>query len=148
MTGTTSGQTTDSVIFRGVWNAYNKIGRPLTKADTTSHVYAVGSTRVWNNNNANRTVWVQGIISDPIIFSCFGSFNPTLAAGTTADMISYDNYETTSAQRTVSFLASTQEGGMSTYQASALGCHFMAVAEFANTSSTFNRFALTGVFIS
>lgn len=148
VTGATSGEMADTLSLRGIWNAYNRVARGLLRGDSTSHTYATASTRVWNNNNANRVMWIQGLASDTVLINLFGSFNPSTAAGAAFDMISIDNYESTSAQKGVSGLSGTQEGDESVYQASSLGCHFASIGEFATVSTTYNRVSMTGVFFS
>lgn len=59
-TGTAT--TEDSAAKRFVWNAYNRVPRRLYVADDTSHTVGnIGAWRGWNNANATRVEWVQGL---------------------------------------------------------------------------------------
>lgn len=51
-----TGQCEDSGNRRMVWNYYNREPRILTRINTTSHTYATGSWRAWNNSAANSQV--------------------------------------------------------------------------------------------
>jgi hypothetical protein len=56
----TSGECEDSDTKRLVWNMYQRISRLLFKRDTTTHSYASGSLRPWNNDATNAIEVVSG----------------------------------------------------------------------------------------
>lgn len=54
------GQTESSVLRRFVYNHYNQVDLATYQTDLTTHTYAVGTFRPWNNNLADKTECVMG----------------------------------------------------------------------------------------
>ena len=51
----TGGQCEDTIIWRGVYNEYNKVFRELYVNEATSHTYN-GAARKWNNSDTNNLI--------------------------------------------------------------------------------------------
>jgi hypothetical protein len=57
-----SGQVSERIALRGVWNAYNRILRPLLKTESSAGwTYNSATWRPWNNSTSNRVQAVCGI---------------------------------------------------------------------------------------
>lgn len=65
-TTSTTGQCEDSLTKRLVWNAYNRVARPVRVQDSTaSWTYGTEAWRIANNSTANRFEYVQGLQAEP-----------------------------------------------------------------------------------
>ena len=63
-----TGQCSDTIIFRGVWNLYNQTPRDLYVTEGTDHSYATETDRKWNNSDTNNIIkWVMGYRQGVII---------------------------------------------------------------------------------
>lgn len=70
----TSGQTEDSREKRYVWNHYNRVLRPLRRAESTvSWNYSTVSIRQANNNAANQVAVVVGVLEDAVVVNLFAN---------------------------------------------------------------------------
>ncbi|MBS1983120.1 MAG: hypothetical protein JST16_03015 [Bdellovibrionales bacterium] len=59
LTNSTGGQTDDTLVFRGVFNAHNRVSRPIKKFETTnSWSYSTDSWRAMNNDSTNNRATV------------------------------------------------------------------------------------------
>lgn len=66
-TTATIGQCEDSVLRRFVWNAYNRVPRPMRCIDTTdTWAYAVTAWRQARADAANKVEYVQGLSEEPV----------------------------------------------------------------------------------
>lgn len=76
---TTSTTTTeDSVAKRFLWNAYNRVRRPMVKKETTdTWTYTTATYRAANNSTTNRLEMIRGLDVDPIIVSVQSIVNNT-----------------------------------------------------------------------
>lgn len=81
-----SGQTEDSVTKRFVYNFYNRVGRKVVKADSTSHTYNSQTWRSYNNSTANRVEIVTGV-AEGVISLLFKSRSRYSSTGASAGMI-------------------------------------------------------------
>lgn len=81
---TTSTTTTeDSAAKRFVWNAYNRVQRPLLKLEATaSWNYTTATWRAWNNSTANRVEVLAGLNEEPVQINFVSGANSS--AGATA----------------------------------------------------------------
>jgi hypothetical protein len=72
-TTTVSGQCEDSLAKRYVYNAYNRVRRPLRVLEATdSWTYSTGSYRQANNNAANQLDFIQGLQDDAVEANVIG----------------------------------------------------------------------------
>ena len=76
---TTTGQCADSLLFRGVWNYYNRADRKLFKDVDTSHSYATPTNRYYNNDTTQFVNFVCGVEEDVINASIAGQWGDITA---------------------------------------------------------------------
>lgn len=63
----TAGQLNDAVLYRHVWNYYNRAQRLFLRQETTANWnYTTATIRQANGNTANQVDWVQGVSEDPV----------------------------------------------------------------------------------
>ena len=67
----------DTVLLRYLWNYYNRVMKPLYIENESSHTYATGTWRSWNNDAALRIQLILGLIEDPIWLSIQGQSKVT-----------------------------------------------------------------------
>jgi hypothetical protein len=97
------GQTEDSRARRLVWNAQNRVARPVRRFETaTSWTYAVASTwRQANANAANQVDVVVGLLETPIRLALTITGAHSVANGRVAAAIGEDSTTTPSAASTI-----------------------------------------------
>jgi hypothetical protein len=97
------GQTEDSRARRLVWNAQNRVARPVRRFETaTSWTYAVASTwRQANANAANQVDVVVGLLETPIRLALTITGAHSAANGRVAAAIGEDSTTTPSAASTI-----------------------------------------------
>jgi len=61
------GQCDDSITKRYVWNYYNRVQKEMFLYDATSHTYATGSWRSFNNDTSLVLKFVIGVLEDALI---------------------------------------------------------------------------------
>ncbi len=87
----TTGQCEDSAVKRFVWNYYNRVEQLLSVIETTSHTYAVGTNRKWNNSDTNNLIeFVIGIVEEAVP-SNISSMQYNATAGNRSDTKPYLN---------------------------------------------------------
>ena len=68
-----SSQGIDTLLFRHVWNYYNRVLRLLKRTEATdSWAYTTAAWRYWNNSSANAVSVLRGVEEDPVIFEVRG----------------------------------------------------------------------------
>lgn len=88
---TGAGQTTDSVLVRGVWNYYNRVHRTLNRRESTATWnYTLAAWQQANASTANQVAYVVGVAEDAVELSVQssatngGSVNAQVAIGINA----------------------------------------------------------------
>jgi hypothetical protein len=148
---TTSTTTTeDSKTSRYLWNAYNRVGRRVHVANSTSHTYTTASWREWNNGTGvTKLNFISGLPLDSLDLSLIGTL---LRTGTGA--IAYLNmgYDATDGS---SNLLSNLEGfgsvtvlslSGSVTVAGPVGKHYATCVEYGVSSVTYSTYVLQGDF--
>ncbi len=80
--GSSSGQTSDSVAARYLWNYYNRVTRNMTALESAGNwVYTTPVWRQANNNANNQLNFVCGVVEDSIYASVLAAGNNTGSAG-------------------------------------------------------------------
>lgn len=146
-----NGQTEDSDQNRLLWNAWRRRTRRLSKNESTSHSYATGTYRPWNNSAAGAQVtWVCGE-AGPVdlrwqaeMTQASASSQPYVAPGIDSTTAALDF------QSAITFnvaAGATISLGNSREIASGLGYHYACLLEFGGatgTPPTFVRASLSG----
>ncbi len=135
-----AGVSCDTILARFVWNYYNRTSRGLSAGDTTTHTYATGTWRSWNNDPTVRFEFIVGVAEDliPVIFNV--NFKATGAAQDGMAGFYMDN--TTSSNKSLRLLNipdTLQLYGNSIayhYGLSAIfGYHFIQITEYGYAAS-------------
>lgn len=142
-TSSVSGQTTDSVLSRLIWNYYNRVDRSLAKAETTaSWAYATSATiRQVRATATNQVEFVIGV-AEVEVQASYGcvltqdmagllSFRIGLGLDTTTA------FSTAQAGNTIVLTSANQSTGAAAYAAyPAVGYHYLAMLEAGNAGAT------------
>lgn len=137
-----SGQTEDSYTYRGVWNYYNRVGRPMRRLESTdSWTYTTATIRQANGSTANQVAFVVGVAEEGFSAQVLVASENTGAGPSPAVGIGLDS---TTAFATGSLLPPARNLVVSiqmTYAAfldtiPAEGYHFAAWLEYSTASGT------------
>lgn len=82
MTTGTSGQTEITLTNIALVNYYNKINKNFFVSDANLHTYTSATIRQYNNNNANKIGFLQGVVEYPLIAVFQADFNFDAGDGT------------------------------------------------------------------
>lgn len=133
----TTGQCSDSLLFRGVWNRYNQLERELLVTDATdTWNYATATWRSWNNSTSNRVNFVIGISENIMHFDAYGASNQGTghkgymgigldSTSANSGRVTTQAYLSTSGQNTNSFIGALYKG----YPG--IGAHYLQLLEYA-----------------
>lgn len=138
---TSTTATEDSITKRFVWNMYNRVPRPMFKAETgaSNWSYTTASWRSANNNTAIRLEIIRGLNEDAVQISNLAA-SQSSAGATTSCGIGLDS---TSSPTGASPLLGG--GGVAYYQSGTaaydgfpgLGYHYFQSLEYGGTSASF-----------
>ena len=149
-----SGQTEDSVTNRLLWNFYNRTSRRMYIFEATSHTYATGSFRKWNNATAAQVHFVIGLVEDSIIAVAYsrtagdavsnttGITNVGLNSGTARMSGNEGDVTFVGVTATPQIRANTFESAFP-----ALGYNFLTTIEFGMAGATFHAAETIGLII-
>ena len=142
------GTVSDTVLYRGVWNYYNRTRRQLLALDTTaSWTYNAATWRQWNNAAANKVEFVTGYAEDLITLNFTGILNSGGAGVYGACGIGVDSTSVNSAQVT-GLLGnnSNREQAIAQYETiPTAGYHYLGMLEYGHASTvTFYGQAASG----
>ena len=135
-----SGQTESSLAKRFVWNYFNRVELRARRLDSTDHEYTTASYRIWNNDAANITEFVIGVIEDSSILTFKGQTNGTAGSAclhgavlnqTGSAIVSTNNYSGQFMVMGATEIISTSGGGLAT------GYNYAALTEFGATGSNY-----------
>lgn len=137
----------DRIVYRYVWNNFNRVQRELYQQEKTNHAYN-GAYRLWNNSTAsNQLHFVVGLIEDYMI----GSVEPLIRAGADASFAAVTAYLNGAQVRAFSvsnFNVQYIRAGMPYASLPALGQNLLNVYESGNhANSTFDSFEHQFIFI-
>jgi len=138
---TSTSATEDSISKRFVWNMYNRVPRPLFKAETgtANWSYTTASWRSANNSTANRVEIIRGLNEDAVMLELLSSSQSSAGATTSAGI----GLDSTTAPTGASPLLGG--GGVAYYQSGTaaydgfpgLGYHCFQALEYGGTSASF-----------
>lgn len=141
-----SSQINDSLLKRHVWNAYNRVERPLKAVDTTNTwTYTTTTIRQANASAANQVDYIHGLNDEPITAQVVGNLINS-AANAMGVGVGIDS--TTAYSSSVAAIwgvvtgATNNVGSMAIYRGfPGIGRHYVAWLENGNTSGGTSTFA-------
>jgi len=141
-----SSQINDSVTLRHVWNAYNRVERPMAKTDTTdTWTYTTTTIRQANGSAANQVDYVCGLNEEPVTAMVIGNLvnSAANAMGVGIGVDSTTAYSSTIAGIWGSVTGATNNvGSIAKYRGfPGVGRHYIAWLEKGNVSGGTSTFA-------
>lgn len=134
-TGSTAGTTNDSVLIRGVFNAYNQVRRNMSVVDATNEWnYTTATWRQANGSTANQFTYVQGLPGSSVSVHVIGIASQSAGSVFGAVGVGIDSTSVNSAQVTGAVITGfTQISGL--YEGNpGLGYHTVAWLEISQAS--------------
>jgi hypothetical protein len=136
-----SSQLNDSFLLRNVWNAYNRLPRPMRRLESTaSWTYSTTTIRQANNSTSNQLEFVRGLNEDAVF--CEIRAQGSNSTGTIRNCAIYVGLDSTAAQATNSIQgtmnmdAVAREATASYMGFPGLGYHYLAWLELGGGTDT------------
>lgn len=140
---TATGQTEDSAAKRMVWNAYNRVSRPMRRNESTdSWSYATASWRQARAQAANQIEFVVGLAEDEVAASVTCTITPSSASAVNgAVAVGFDSTTAPASGSHWIFVNGLTTGLLAGLYGSyrfnpAVGRHYLAWLEFGGTNAT------------
>lgn len=139
----------DTASRRFVWNAYNRVSRPMRALEATPSWSYQGAPRQANGSTANQLAFVQGLVDDPVEADVLSVVGQATTGTTVSVGIGVDSTSTRSSIAPAGG-TSLQAGGVDHVRSqfrgsmSAPGYHFLAWLEEASVGGTTSWIGLQG----